>query len=188
MAGPHRRGIRRHRPRLAQRARPRPADAADRPRAVDFKLSLQSETIRSVYPESPVAVEPSTPIADAIRLLQAQQASALLVCDDDRLVGVFTERDVLHLLAERADLNQPIRDVMSGEPVTVNDSSTVGEAISRMSAGGYRHLPIVSSIRPSEATGMVDVRGIMRYLVEHFPNTIYNLPPSGQASAEREGA
>lgn len=156
---------------------------------MDFKLSLKSETIRSVYPEAPVAVEPDTPIEDAIRLMQAEKVAAVLVCRDDALVGVFTERDVLRLLAERSDLSRPITDVMSDTPVTVTDEATVGEAIGQMAEGGYRHLPIVSSIHPTEATGMIDVRGVMRYLVEHFPSTIYNLPPprSGPAG-EREGA
>lgn len=156
---------------------------------MDFKLSLKSETIRSVYPEGPVAVEPETPIADAIRLMQVEKAAALLVCRGDALIGVFTERDVLRLLAEQADLSGPITEVMSDKPATITDEATVGEAIERMAEGGYRHLPIVSSIRPTEATGMVDVRGVMRYLVEHFPSTIYNLPPqSARPSAEREGA
>ncbi len=156
---------------------------------MDFKLSLQSETIRSVYPEGPVAVERAMTVKDVIVLMQTQKVAAVLVCEEDRLVGVFTERNVLRLLADKADLSQPVSAVMSGKPVTVTDHDTVGEAISRMAAGGYRHLPIVSSIRPTEATGMVDVRGIMRYLVEHFPNTIYNLSPkSSRATAEREGA
>lgn len=156
---------------------------------MDFKLSLQTETIRSVYPGGPVAVEPEARLDSVIRLMQMEKAPAVLVCQRDQLVGVFTERDVLRLLAERAEMSQPISAVMSRNPVTVTDQDTAGVAIRRMSAGGYRHLPIVSSLRPSEATGMVDVRGIMRYLVEHFPSTIYNLPPHAtRATAEREGA
>jgi CBS domain-containing protein len=156
---------------------------------VDFKLSLQTETIRSVYPDGPVAVDLPMRIDSVIRLMQAQKVPAVLVCDQDRLTGVFTERDVLRLLAEKADLSRPISAVMTSPPVTVTDTATVGEAIRRMSDGGYRHLPIVSTIRPTEATGMVDVKGIMRYLVEHFPSTIYNLPPHPErAGAEREGA
>lgn len=156
---------------------------------MDFQLSLQKETIRSLYPESPVAVEPKTPTADVVRLMQAGKAGAVLVCDGESLVGVFTERDVLRLLNDRADLDQPVRTFMSGEPTTVTDASTVGEAIRQMSAGGYRHLPIVDPADPDRATGMVDVRGVMRYLVEHFPNAIYNLPPHQErATPEREGA
>ena len=156
---------------------------------MDFQLSLQSETIRSVYPEPPVAVEPATTIVEVIHLMQAQKASAVLVCENDSLVGLFTERDSLRLSAEKADLTRPISEVMSKELVTVTESDTVGEVIHRMADGGYRHLPIVSSIRPGEATGMIDVRGVVRYLVEHFPSSIYNLPPSSERpAASREGA
>lgn len=156
---------------------------------MDFQLSLQAETIRSVYPESPVAVEPTTPASEVVHLMRAQKVGAVLVVENDRLVGVFTERDVLRLLAERADLAVPISAVMSSDPKTINESDTVGEAIQRMSEGGYRHLPVVSASDPTTPTGMVDVRGVMRYLVEHFPNSIYNLPPHAErATAEREGA
>ncbi|MEO0531694.1 MAG: CBS domain-containing protein [Planctomycetota bacterium] len=156
---------------------------------MDFKLSLQSETIRSAYPETPVAVEPDTPIADVIRLMQAERAPAVLICDADELVGVFTERDVLRLLSKQADLSPAITTVMTRGPSTVTDSATVGDAISQMAVGGYRHLPIVSAINPTEPTAIVDVRGVLHYLVDHFPSTIYNLPPqSPRATAEREGA
>lgn len=156
---------------------------------MDFKLSLQSETIRSVYPEVPVAVESDTPIVDVIRLMQAEKAGAALICEGDRLVGIFTERDALRIAAEKADVAGPVSSVMSTNPVTVTEAETVSTAISRMVAGGYRHLPIVSTTRSSEATAIVDVRGVMRYLVEHFPSTIYNLPPSSERpAASREGA
>ncbi|MEQ8848573.1 CBS domain-containing protein [Botrimarina sp.] len=136
-----------------------------------------------------MAVEADTPVEDVIRLMQAGKAGAALVCDADDLVGIFTERDVLRLLSQRAGLSVPVRDVMSADPATVTEAATVGEAIACMSEGGYRHLPLVDASNPAKAAGMVDVRGVMRYLVEHFPNSIYNLPPHPErATAEREGA
>lgn len=156
---------------------------------VDFQLSLQTESARSAYPEAPLAVEIDTPIAEVIGLMQAQKAGAAIVCQSDQLVGVFTERDALRLMADGADLSPPVSSVMSSEPTTVDESATVGEAIGHMSDGGYRHLPMVSASDPGEPVGMIDVRGLVRYLVEHFPNTIYNLPPSSdRPHAEREGA
>jgi CBS-domain-containing membrane protein len=90
-------------------------------------------------------------------------------------------------MRQKADLSRPVREVMSTNPVTVSTKSTVGEAIQRMAAGGYRHLPIVDD--SGQAAGVVAVRGIVHYLVEHFPATIYNLPPqSNSAPAQREGA
>lgn len=156
---------------------------------MDFQLSLQSESACSAYPESPLAVQPDTTIAEVLSLLQAQKAGAAVVCRDDLLVGILTERDVLKLMASGADLTRPVEEVMSSEPATVCASSTVGEAIDRMSTGGYRHLPLMDADDPARPIGMIDVKGIVRYLVEHFPSTIYNLPPEpNQNPADREGA
>ena len=92
-------------------------------------------------------------------------------------------------MADGADLSGPISGVMSDAPVTVDTDESVGEAIGRMSDGGYRHLPLVDAADRTKPIGVVDVRGILHYLVEHFPNTIYNLPPDPRkAPAEREGA
>lgn len=157
--------------------------------AVDFQLSLQSESTRSAHPETPVGVEPGVSIRDVVVLLQANKAGAAIVCDDDRLVGIVTERDALRWMADDVDLDAPVSSVMSANPITVDSASTVGEAIRRMSEGGYRHLPLVDAADPTKPVGVVDVRGVLHYLVEHFPNTIYTLPPNPQrAPAEREGA
>jgi CBS domain-containing protein len=76
---------------------------------------------------------------------------------------------------------------MSSPPATVANSATVGEAIHRMADGNYRHLPIIDNHHTP--TGVLAVHGIVRYLVDHFPETVYNLPPDANTkSREREGA
>jgi hypothetical protein len=65
--------------------------------------------------------------------------------------------------------------------------TTVGAAIEMMSAGGYRHLPIVDD--QGVPLAVAAVQGIVHYLVDHFPQTIYTLPPEpGKTYADREGA
>ena len=88
------------------------------PSPVDFQLSLATESVRSAYPEDPVAVESDASVADVVRLMQASKVPAALVCEDDRLAGVFTERDVLRLMASGAEFVGPISAVMSRNPVT----------------------------------------------------------------------
>ena len=62
----------------------------------------------------------------------------------------------------------------------------MGPAIETMSEGGYRHLPIVDD--SGVPTGVAAVRGIVHYLVDHFPETIYTLPPEpGKKPSERDG-
>jgi CBS domain-containing protein len=76
---------------------------------------------------------------------------------------------------------------MTFDPVVVRAKESVGTALRRMQEGGYRHLPVVDEA--GQPVGMLSVKHIVRYLVEHFPSTIYNLPPDpGGIQQEREGA
>lgn len=159
----------------------------DRYYSVNFQISLLSDCVTSAHPDGPLATSSDASIASVMQLLKTQRTGAVLVCEKDKLVGVFTERDALKQMREKSDLSRPVREVMSSNPITVSPQSSVGEAIHKMSSGGYRHLPIVDA--QGRASGVVAVRGIVHYLVEHFPATIYNLPPNAEgAPAEREGA
>ena len=154
---------------------------------VDFQLSLNSESVNSAYPALPLAVEPETPVRDVFALLKAQNRGSVLICQEGVLVGIFTERDALGMMARGADLNVPIRTVMVPNPVSLRGEDTVGEAIRKMSAGGYRRLPILDD--SNKPIGVAAVSGIVHYLVEHFPEAVYNLPPEPDPiTQEREGA
>ncbi|MCI0492046.1 MAG: CBS domain-containing protein [Planctomycetes bacterium] len=154
---------------------------------MDFQLSLESEAVGAAYPDQPLVVTANDSVGQVLQFMRAQRAGAVLVCEGTQLVGIFTERDALKQMAQDTDFSQPIREVMSSPPATISCKETVGEAIRFMSEGGYRHLPIVDS--DSQPTGVVSVHGIVRYLVDHFPETVYNLPPSPKAAPrDREGA
>ena len=76
---------------------------------------------------------------------------------------------------------------MMTDPVTVKAGDSVGKAIAKMSFGGYRRLPIVND--QGAAVGLLKVSGILHYLVEHFPEVVYTLPPKPHhMHKEREGA
>jgi len=76
---------------------------------------------------------------------------------------------------------------MTPEPVFVHPKQAIGVAIKLMEEGGYRHLPVVDE--KGKALGILSVKRIVHYLVEHFPGTVYNLPPEpGVVQHEREGA
>lgn len=154
---------------------------------VDFQLSLDSEGIGSAYPDQPLAAKADDSVGSVLQLLRAQRMGAALICDGPTLIGILTERDALKLMASGADLSVPVRDVMTKNPATLPAGATVGEAISTMAQGGYRHLPVVDAA--NKPTGVVAVHGIVHYMVDHFPETVYNLPPDPKATQrEREGA
>jgi len=154
---------------------------------VSFHLSLNTEPVTAAYPNDPLLVSPAAKVGDVLRLLQANRAGSVLVCEESRLLGVFTERDALAWMASGQSAEMAIESLMSRDLQTLNDTATVGEAIRLMSQGGYRRLPIVSA--DGTPTGVAAAQGIVHYLVDHFPQTIYTLPPKPDSlTNDREGA
>lgn len=152
-----------------------------------FQLDIESDLVRDTVVPIKVFAQPETPVADVLREMRAHETGNVMIIDDSKLVGIFTERDALRLMAGGESLDQPVKDAMADDPVTVSPGDSVAAAVTKMSDGGYRRLPVVGV--DGQATGCVKSSGILRYLVEHFPQEIYNLPPDPhQNNKEREGA
>jgi len=140
-------------------------------------------------------VTAATSVGEVIQLLVAQQTGSVLVCDatGGDMLGIFTERDALRCMATASSdsgdeiMQQPITTAMSQVVASLQVDASMSEMIQLMSQGGYRHVPIVDAA--GKPTGMETVYGLVHYLVDHFPQTIYNLPPDPRAiPSEREGA
>ncbi len=118
----------------------------------------------------------------------ARRVGCVLICRDGRLIGLFTERDLLRrVLAPGLPLSVSLATVMTPDPVVVQPKEPIGLAVRRMEEGGYRHLPVVNGSR--RPLGVLSVKRIIHYLVEHFPATVYNLPPDPDTFPEEpEGA
>ena len=151
------------------------------------QLSLHTETLRQLVTADPICLAPQAPVREAFERMKEQQRGAVLICRDEKLVGIFTERDALALMADAVDLGVPIERVMTPDPVALSEHDTVGAAITKMAQGGYRRLPIVDA--EGRPVGFVKVGSILHFLVDHFPATVYNLPPAPHHATEaREGA
>lgn len=154
---------------------------------VDFRLNLKSETVEQLDSIPPLCVTTDTAVRDVFRQLKERRRGAVMVCREGVLVGLFTERDALKMMAAGDDLDVPVESVMTRDPVTATYQDSIQEAITRMSNGGYRRLPIVDD--GGRPVGVLSVRHVLRFLVEHFPQTIYTLPPTPKlGTKDREGA
>jgi len=144
--------------------------------------------VMAAYPEKPLIVAPNATVGGVLELMRAQKTGSVLICEGGKLAGIFTDRDALRWMANQSvGADAPISQLMTAKLTTLPADTSVGETIQKMSDGRYRHIPIVDD--QSCPTGMSTVYGIVHYLVDHFPQTIYNLPPQpGQVPAEREGA
>lgn len=154
---------------------------------MELARNLRRDPVSRLDPTPPRSVERSATVADAVDLMRRDNAGCVLVCEGDRLVGLFTERDLMtRVLAVGKPLAMPIADVMTTNPVSIFPKDPIRLAIRKMKAGGHRHLPVVDD--DNRPVGILSVKRIVRYLVEHYPAAVYNQPPPGQVPDSPEGA
>jgi CBS domain-containing protein len=143
---------------------------------MELSRNLRIDSISRLDPSPPRAIDIAAPVAEAVRLMRQANVGCLLVTAAGRLVGIFTERDLLtRVLARGRPLDTPMRACMTAEPVTVGLKDPVRTAIRRMEKGGYRHLPVVGE--DGCPVGTLSARQVVHYLVEHFPALVFNQPP-----------
>lgn len=154
---------------------------------MDLARNLKIESVSRLNPTPPWHVTPEQSVAEAAQLMREKSVGCVLVCVDRKIVGIFTERDLMRrVMAVGKPLTSPVSESMTPDPVTVHPKDSIAAAVRRMEEGGYRHLPVVVDDRP---VGILSVKRIVHYLVEHFPATVYNLPPdTPSAPPRREGA
>jgi CBS domain-containing protein len=105
-----------------------------------------------------VAASRDMTVRTASRLMAEQRIGALLVVENDRIAGIFTERDALNkVLAGNLDPDTtPLAAVMVANPQTIRDDRPLAHALHMMADGGFRHVPVVSA--DGRPLGMVSAR------------------------------
>jgi CBS domain-containing protein len=114
-----------------------------------------------------LALAPDTTVSKAAELMARQQVGAAMVVEQERLIGVFTERDALFRVIARGldPRTTKLVDVMTAEPRTVNPGTSYGYALVMMQENGFRHAPVVDNGKP---IGMVSSRNAMDPELEEF--------------------
>ena len=96
--------------------------------------------------KAPVTVEDDATIAEAVALMHARDVSTLAVCSGDNLAGIFTDKDLRgRVVAQNLPLDTLISAVMTKDPKTLSEQSTIAEAMALMASGGFRHLPLIDA-------------------------------------------
>ena len=136
----------------------------DLPSAEDaFTEHLMHDRLGDLGAEEPPDVAPGDPVALAIHIMQEHATGCVLVKEDERLVGILTERDVLLKAAgDKVDLNAvAVREIMTPDPVILREEDTLAVALHKMSIGGFRHIPLVTEGR---VTRVVSIQDVFRHI------------------------
>jgi len=116
--------------------------------------------VREVMTEVVLTAAAGTTIAEAASLMAQRRVGSALVMDGDRLLGIFTERDIVKALSQDGlAIQQAIRHWMTSEPRTIAPEATIDEALHLMVDGQFRHLPVVDGDRLVGMLSMRDLSG-----------------------------
>ena len=110
-----------------------------------------------------LTIEPTSSLAAAAKLLAERKIGALVVTGpDQRVVGIVSERDIVQELAAHgpAALDLALTEVMTRKVTTCSASDTISSVMERMTAGKFRHLPVVEQGR---LAGIVSIGDVVKY-------------------------
>jgi CBS domain-containing protein len=109
-----------------------------------------------------IDIEPAADLAAAAKLLAAHRIGAVVIRGaGGRLAGILSERDIVRALAEHGAgaLALPVSQVMTREVETCGEDDTVAEIMERMTAGKFRHLPVMSN---GKVTGLISIGDVVK--------------------------
>jgi len=120
-----------------------------------------------VEPKKLILLPPETTVSEAARRMAAKNTGAVLVMENDVLIGIFTERDaVFRVLAKGQDAQTTLlREVMTPGPATVPPNTSYGHALLIMQERRFRHVPVVEN---GHVLGIVAARNAMDPQLEEF--------------------
>ena len=112
-----------------------------------------------------LSVAPDTIIFDALYLMGEKNVGALLVMENEKLVGIFSERDYARkiILKGRTSLDTEVREIMTLEVITVYPEETISECMILMSQKRIRHLPVVQC---DKVVGVISIGDVVKYIIE----------------------
>jgi CBS domain-containing protein len=130
-----------------------------------LKDGVLGDTLSQLGTLKPGVMSPSGTVADALPLMRADRRGSVLICDENGVVGIFTERDLIRRVAPDADLTTlKISEVMTPDPFTYSPNDNIAYALNGMTAWGNRHLPICDE--NGTLTGFVSVRKVLGHIKE----------------------
>ena len=113
-----------------------------------------------------LTIEPTADLAAAVKILSERRIGALVVTGADRrVVGIISERDVVRTLGQRGSdaFNVPVAEVMTRRVVTCGARDTVADIMERMTAGKFRHVPVVEQDR---LAGIISIGDVVKWRLE----------------------
>jgi predicted transcriptional regulator len=132
-----------------------------------LEKALAEETVTAIHCTPVATITPDTPIHVAVTTLAGMQVACLLVEEDGRLVGVFSDRDVLDRIALEYEQvkDRPVGEFMTTDPIYAYENDSAAAALSIMAVSGVRHVPVTNI--DQKVIGIVSPQRVTEFLRKH---------------------
>ena len=127
--------------------------------------SVMEDNLGQLEQEEILTARPDETALEVARRMKAAQTACALVLDDGKLVGIFTEHDVLcKMTGEKAHAaERPVSELMSANPESLQETDSVAAALNKMAMGRYRHVPIA---RTGGGYGVTSIKHVLKYIAQ----------------------
>jgi CBS domain-containing protein len=130
---------------------------------------LDDKAINTIY-----AVEPTISVYHAIEIMADKNIGGLMITENGKLVGIFTERDYARklILKGKSSKDTLIGELMTKAPFTVTRDTSIEDCMKMMSNKRIRHLPVVDN---EVLIGIISISDVVRYIIEEQKSIIEHL-------------
>ncbi|WEK21163.1 MAG: CBS domain-containing protein [Candidatus Pedobacter colombiensis] len=121
-----------------------------------------------------IFVSPDTTVFEALELMFEKNIGALLVMEQEKFIGIFTERDYARkvILKGKSSKEIPVKEIMTENPVVVSSDTTIEECMWLMTNKFTRHLPVIDN---NKLTGIVSIGDVVKFIIDEQKFIIGNL-------------
>lgn len=103
--------------------------------------------VKDIMCKKVITAKEDLPIQDAVQLLNDRHVGSIVVVDDEeKCIGIFTERDAIRVMANRFSAEEPLSKIMSSHVVTISLDASFDEARRLMLSHDIRHLPVIDEV------------------------------------------
>ncbi len=121
-----------------------------------------------------LSISPDASVYDALQLMAQKDVGALVVLENNQLVGIFSERDYARkvILQGKASKDTPVREVMTAKVVCVNPPQTVDQCMALMTDKRIRHLPVIDQ---NQVVGVISIGDVVKEVIADQQFQIHQL-------------
>ncbi|MFQ5612417.1 MAG: CBS domain-containing protein [Anaerolineae bacterium] len=143
---------------------------------MSLEQNLRQEQVIHLDLSEFACVETGTSVRQTIERMRKENHNCAFVTEEGALVGIFTDRDILQKIVDAPETwDRPIEEFMTSSPLAVNRKDPADIALALMNEKRFRNVPVLDD--EGIIVGNLTHYAIIKYLADHFPEAVYNLPP-----------